>query len=110
MRALHFLLMTLRVLTLLPILAQTLTAMTATAAPAGHAHGPNEDVHSIFAKFATAIFLGLLVGLEREWAKATDKALFAGIRTFPFIALLGCVSAMIGAEQHATWFFGASYL
>jgi uncharacterized membrane protein (DUF4010 family) len=54
--------------------------------------------------------LGLLVGLEREWAKATDKALFAGIRTFPFIALLGCISAMISAGPGTGWFFAASYL
>jgi uncharacterized membrane protein (DUF4010 family) len=92
-------------------LAQSDTATSLGSALAGPAAAAtSSDVYETFGKVATAILLGLLVGLEREWSKATDKALFAGIRTFPFIALLGCISAMIGTEQGARWFFGAAYV
>jgi uncharacterized membrane protein (DUF4010 family) len=97
-------------LALLPGLAQILPDAATPSALVGEAHPPGEDLHVVFAKFAASIFIGLLVGLEREWAKATDKALFAGIRTFPFISLLGCVSAMIGSEHAGSWFFPASYI
>jgi len=54
---------------------------------------PNIDLWS---RFALALSLGALVGLEREYAQqhvAPAPASFAGIRTFPLIALLGALSA-----------------
>ncbi len=92
------------------IFAQTFTAQAITSTATTGVGPGGEAFQTLFAKLATAILLGLLVGLEREWAKATDKALFAGIRTFPFISLLGCVSAMIAAESGSGWFFGASFM
>lgn len=92
------------------LLAQTQTARVVAAALADAGGAPGEDLYEVFGKVGTSIFLGLLVGLEREWAKAADKALFAGIRTFPFISLLGCISAMISAEHGLPWFFAAAYL
>ena len=62
---------------------------------------------SLFVRFGIAALLGLLVGLEREWAKGGDKPLFAGIRTFPSIALMGCSAAML--TTHAPWFFSAAF-
>jgi uncharacterized membrane protein (DUF4010 family) len=59
-------------------------------------------------RFAIALLLGLLVGLEREWAKAGDKPLFAGIRTFPLIAGLGATAAMVG-QQSASWFLPVAF-
>lgn len=47
-----------------------------------------------------ALALGLLVGLQRERAKAA-----AGIRTFPLIAILGAVCAML-AEHYGGWIVG----
>ncbi len=92
------------------LIAQTQTAdVVETLLGASSLRG-DLDIYALFAKVGTSILLGLLVGLEREWAKATDKALFAGIRTFPFIALLGCISAMIGSQNTTQWFFAASYL
>ena len=44
-----------------------------------------------------AVGLGLLVGLQREWAGAG-----AGIRTFPLIAVFGVVSALL-AEAYGGW-------
>ncbi len=52
-----------------------------------------------------ALGLGLLVGLQREWA--TDE--IAGIRTFPLIALFGVLSATL-AERFGEWTLGASML
>lgn len=49
--------------------------------------------------------LGLLLGLERE---RSEKSI-AGIRTFPFISLLGTVCAQVGAVT-SPWMLGAGLL
>jgi uncharacterized membrane protein (DUF4010 family) len=41
-----------------------------------------------------ALLMGLLLGLERERSRAKDEELFAGIRTFPILALSGFVAAL----------------
>lgn len=76
------------------------------------ADGPPDiitDPQSVFFRFGIALLLGLLVGLEREWAKAGDKSLFAGIRSFPLIALLGATAAMVSHQQGATWFLALTF-
>jgi len=35
--------------------------------------------------------IGLIIGLEREFRKANERDHFAGIRTFPLAAILGCI-------------------
>lgn len=35
--------------------------------------------------------VGLIIGLEREFRKAGENDHFAGIRTFPLVAILGCI-------------------
>lgn len=35
--------------------------------------------------------VGLIIGLEREFRKAGESDHFAGIRTFPLVAILGCI-------------------
>lgn len=48
-------------------------------------------------RFLLALALGALVGLEREYARHRKKGhQFAGIRTFPLIALFGALSAYFG--------------
>src|SRR4051794_38017485 len=42
-------------------------------------------------KLSLALALGLFVGLEREW-----RGKEAGVRTFGFTALLGCLGGMLG--------------
>jgi uncharacterized membrane protein (DUF4010 family) len=52
-------------------------------------------------RFAIALGLGLLLGLQREHAfrkKGESSELFAGVRTFPLLALLGCTGAYLAAE------------
>jgi uncharacterized membrane protein (DUF4010 family) len=52
-------------------------------------------------RFAAALGLGVLLGLERERAKA--EASFAGVRTFGLLALSGGVAAYVEAVLGQTW-------
>ncbi len=49
--------------------------------------------------FATALGIGLLVGMERE--RRPDAA--AGLRTFALVAMLGCLFAMLGEKTGGPW-------
>jgi len=49
-------------------------------------------------RFAVALGLGLLLGLEREWAKDDREQSFAGVRTFALITLTGAVTAFLQQE------------
>lgn len=44
---------------------------------------------------AMALLIGLLIGLERQHSQKADEPLFAGVRTFPIIALTGFLSALM---------------
>jgi len=46
----------------------------------------------LFQRFGIALGLGLMIGLERE-REAPDA--FAGIRTFPLIAIMGCAAGLL---------------
>ena len=48
-----------------------------------------EDVHP-FHQLVISVALGLLVGLQRQWAESS----LAGVRTFSLITLLGTVCAL----------------
>jgi uncharacterized membrane protein (DUF4010 family) len=50
---------------------------------------------------ATAIAVGLLVGMEREQAHPDDPSLFAGVRTYPIIAMIGAVATLLAGD--APW-------
>lgn len=47
-----------------------------------------------------ALLMGLLIGLEREHSQRDEGPLFAGIRTFPLIALIGFLSALVTRTGH----------
>ncbi|RIX46156.1 MAG: MgtC/SapB family protein [Rhodocyclales bacterium GT-UBC] len=49
--------------------------------------------------FATALGIGLLVGMERE--RRPDSA--AGLRTFALVAMLGCLFALLGEKTGGPW-------
>lgn len=55
---------------------------------------------------AVALGIGLLLGLEREFAKGKDNELnesyFAGIRTFPIVALMGLLAAHL-SNLYSPW-------
>jgi uncharacterized membrane protein (DUF4010 family) len=53
--------------------------------------------------FLTALALGALIGLEREYARYRKKGHdYAGIRTFPLISLFGALSAFL-ADLISVW-------
>lgn len=56
--------------------------------------------------FATALAIGLLIGLERE-RQADVKA---GLRTFALVGLLGCLSAMLSQAAGSGWILAAGLL
>ncbi len=47
--------------------------------------------HEVVLKIALTLGIGLLVGLEREWAQKE-----VGVRTFAIVAILGSLAAMLG--------------
>lgn len=47
-----------------------------------------------------ALLMGLLIGLEREHSQRDEEALFAGVRTFPLIALIGFLAALLTRVGH----------
>jgi uncharacterized membrane protein (DUF4010 family) len=49
--------------------------------------------------FATALGIGLLIGMERE--RRPDSA--AGLRTFALVSMLGCLFAMLGEKSGGPW-------
>ncbi len=46
-------------------------------------------------QFGAALGLGMLIGLERERTRGEEK-IFAGVRTFALVALLGATSVFAG--------------
>ena len=66
--------------------------------------GLTENTITNFQGLFIALGIGLLLGLEREFSKKepTSGPVFAGIRTFPIVALIGFVSGIL-AEQYAAW-------
>jgi uncharacterized membrane protein (DUF4010 family) len=57
-------------------------------------------------RFGIALLIGVLIGLEREYARLKEEVkAFAGVRTFPLIALLGCSAALL-TEMTSGWSFG----
>ena len=63
------------------------------------------DLLEMFRRFGVALAIGLLIGVEREREQVGK---FAGIRTFPLLTLMGCLSALI-AESYAPWTFPVAF-
>ncbi len=61
-------------------------------------------------RFGIALLIGVLIGLEREHARLREEVKsFAGVRTFPLIALLGCSAALL-TDLADMWAFGVLVL
>jgi len=59
--------------------------------------------------FAIALFIGALVGLEREKKKAIQGDLgLGGIRTFILLAMAGAVSGWLSVQLGSPWIFAAT--
>ena len=50
----------------------------------------------LFYRFGAALVIGILVGLQREYAyEEPTQELFAGVRTFALMGLSGCAAALL---------------
>lgn len=67
------------------------------------------DQHSLFFRFGVALFIGFLVGLQREFAydvgSSSDEKSFAGVRTFALFGLFGCTAAFLADLTAQPWIF-----
>lgn len=72
------------------------------------------EQHTLFYRFGVALFIGVLVGLQREYsydeADAPDEKAFAGVRTFGLMGLVGCTAAFAAELLGSPWAFLAIVL
>lgn len=59
---------------------------------------------NVVVQLLVVLGIGILIGLEREFARKNGQKLFAGVRTYPFITLLGFLSALL-SETFTPWLF-----
>ncbi len=60
----------------------------------------------LFTRFGIALFIGFLIGLEREYAaKDRDRTLMAGVRTHSLLGITGAVAALVGQQINSEWGF-----
>lgn len=66
---------------------------------------------TLFLRFGTSLFIGLLVGLQREYIadihdiRESRAEVFAGVRTFALMALVGCTAAFLADLAQSPWVF-----
>jgi uncharacterized membrane protein (DUF4010 family) len=68
-----------------------------------------EDHTTLFYRFGVALFIGILIGLQREYSydeesKPGEKT-FAGVRTFALLGLMGCSAALAAEFLGSAWAF-----
>ena len=61
----------------------------------------------LFLRFGSAILIGILIGLQREYAYGPkqNNGLFAGARTYGLMALFGASGALLADIMATTWVF-----
>lgn len=69
----------------------------------------SSDLFLLFQSIAVVVFIGLLIGLEREYSRRKEEKIFAGIRTFPLIGLFGFTSAFISFIT-VQWLYAVFFL
>lgn len=66
---------------------------------------------TLFYRFGVALFIGILVGLQREYIsdlhdiRESRSETFAGVRTFALMSLVGCIAAMLSDILQSPWVF-----
>jgi uncharacterized membrane protein (DUF4010 family) len=65
----------------------------------------------LFSRFGTALAIGFLVGLQREFSsiRESKSPFFAGVRTFPLLAAYGCAAALVAETAGAPVLFGVLF-
>lgn len=65
----------------------------------------------LFLRFGAALAIGILVGLQREYAHGDPtREMLAGVRTFTLMALLGCAAAFAADALASPWVFVSIFL
>jgi uncharacterized membrane protein (DUF4010 family) len=61
----------------------------------------------LFFRFGAALLIGILIGIQREFAygKSKETGLFAGVRTFALMALFGSMAALLSEIFATPWIF-----
>ncbi len=59
--------------------------------------------------FGAALGLGMLIGMERERTR-DEQFIFAGVRTFSLVALLGATSVYAGEQAGSAWIIAAIFI
>jgi len=71
---------------------------------------------TLFYRYGVSLFIGILVGLQREYSyeesedEEEDRNAFAGIRTFALLGLIGCAAANVSEIFDTTWVFVATVI
>jgi len=61
---------------------------------------------TLIARFALAMVIGILVGLQREVSRSeSERELFAGARTYALLGVVGCAAALFGQLWVSPWPF-----
>ncbi len=72
------------------------------------------EPNSLFFRFGVALFIGFLVGLQREFAydsgSSSNEKSFAGVRTFALFSLFGCSAAYLADLSGEPFVFIAGLL
>lgn len=66
------------------------------------------DQLDLFYRFGAALLIGLLVGLQREYAHLQhehEEQSFGGTRTFALLGLLGCTAAFLAEQMDSVFVF-----
>lgn len=72
--------------------------------------GLDQQALGVFKEVFIVLGIGLLLGLEREYSKKEkEERLFAGVRTFPIVALIGYLALFI-ADQYTDFIYLAAFL
>lgn len=62
------------------------------------------DDLELFVRFGSALAIGLLVGMQREYSQGGRKQrLFAGVRTFPLLSLAGAGGGLLTDVTESPW-------
>ena len=64
------------------------------------------ELHDTFLKFGISLAIGVLVGLQRQYAfDEKEHEIAAGIRTFGLMGLIGCAATMVAQNLNSPWPF-----
>ena len=67
------------------------------------------DQYSLFIRFGVALFIGMLIGLQREHSyddsEKSEQNTAAGVRTFSLLGLAGCGGAFVSDLLQSPWPF-----